>query len=182
MTDFSEEEMPGWKTPAMEQRQDREGFISKKKIAKNLEHLREVLRPEDSLLDVGCYKGHLRPFLGHENYFGIDIFPEHIEEARRLHPDGKFECSDFRELKGKWDVVWCCRVLIHMPDFATNVEILKRLARRKLILVIPVGHKDTIDHEPTVYFRTFARESVETTGPTEILMDTGRYATVIYDR
>src|SRR5690242_1117348 len=100
--------MPGWKTTAMKQSQDEESFLSKNKIEDNLKNLRERLRPEDSLLDVGCFLGHLYQELGHKNYTGVDIYPEHIASAQRLNPGVKFIASDLHDLEGKWDVVWCC--------------------------------------------------------------------------
>lgn len=65
----------------------------------NLGHLREVLKAEDELLDVGCYHGHLYDYLGHEKYTGIDLFQDHIDKARELHrgsSSSKGTCSVFR--------------------------------------------------------------------------------------
>lgn len=181
MKDFTEEEMPGWKTPEMGQSQDSGGFASKSKIDDCINELKKRLRPEDSLLDVGCFIGHLYGELGHENYTGADIFPENIEKAKQLRPGGNFICSDLHDLEGQWDVVWCSRVLIHNPDFQKAVRKLLSLAKRYLILVVAVNANDKVEMHGSVYFRHFSEETLRSIGECEIIPGK-RYATVVYAR
>lgn len=181
MRDFTEDDMPGWKIPLMRQEQDTHDFRSAGKILKNIGHILAEIEPEDTILDVGCYKGYLSRFLYQRNYHGIDIFPEHVEQAREAHPGLKFECADFRDLVGKWDVVICCRVLMHLPNYVECVKKLLKLRRKKLFLVIPIGRYDTAGQEQSgVYFRLFSREMVESIAPCRVIAGSA-YSTVVYD-
>jgi len=51
-----------------------------------------------SILDVGCGIGHLVDYLSEAgfggNYRGIDLLEEMVAEARRRHPDRRFEIAD----------------------------------------------------------------------------------------
>lgn len=181
MKDFTEEEMPGWKTPQMGQSQDQGGFTSKSKIADCIEELKKRLLPTYSLVDVGCFTGHLYGELKHKDYTGVDLFPEHIQKAKEQYPDANFICSDLHDLDGSWDVVWCCRVLIHNPDFQKAARKLLSLARRYLILVVAMNANDKVEQDGPVYFRHFSDETLRSVG--ECLIIPGkRYATVIYER
>jgi 2-polyprenyl-3-methyl-5-hydroxy-6-metoxy-1,4-benzoquinol methylase len=170
-----ESKMPGWKSMNMFQRNPH--FL--KKIEHNIMHLQELLKPEDELLDVGCCQGHLYHYLKHPKYTGIDLFPENIAEARNLHPAGKFEVMDLFDLKGSWDVVFCSRVLIHVPNFHKAVAILRAAARKHCIITLPIS-SDTCELEKDgPYFRTFSKQTVMGSGALEI--KTSRpYSTVIY--
>src|SRR5688572_27460689 len=114
--------MPGWKTPATGQITAHEGWLNGRRvdIRSNFEHMRAHLKPEDSILDVGCYGGYLKDYFGWSNYTGIDAFREHVDLARRWHPQGErcFRIGDLFDLEEKMaDVVICSRVLIHLPRF-----------------------------------------------------------------
>lgn len=183
MKDFSEAEMPGWKTPLMGQLQDTLGFRSRNKILSSIQCLQKHLKPTDSLLDVGCFTGHLYKELGHENYTGVDLFPEHIEKAREQNPGVRFICSDFHDLEGAWDVVWCCRVLIHTPDFQRAAKKLLTLAKRLLIIVVSLDEKDKVEIETPedgkVYHRWFSEETLRSVGDCEFVKGT-TYVTAVY--
>ena len=83
----------------------------------------EVLRPDaagrtPSLLDVGCgYGGLLAHARAHGvplAYAGIDIVPDTIAHARRLHPDGEFLQGDLLEWDfgaRRFDYVVCSGIL-----------------------------------------------------------------------
>lgn len=80
-----------------------------------LEHARTVHNQEPlgtSILDVGCGLGHFRDYLDvlgfHGTYKGIDILPEMVSEAKRRHPNSKFDCYNLfqeRTLPGSFDYV-----------------------------------------------------------------------------
>jgi len=175
--------MPGWKTEGM--RQARPHDLTK--IAVNIAELQKRLRPEDTLLDVGCCEGHLFDYLRHKHYTGIDLFHKHIAEARLARPEARFRVMDLFDLEGQWDVVWCSRVLLHIPRFEEAVAKLKSCARRYCILVIPmtVESKCVVQREESdgvVYHRTFSTEQVMATNPSQILKyPNAQYRTVVYE-
>jgi SAM-dependent methyltransferase len=66
----------------------------------------------DSVLDVGCGFGDFLTYLqracayrGH--YTGVDLVPEFIDAAKRLHPEGNFRVADLLADggRGRWDYV-----------------------------------------------------------------------------
>jgi SAM-dependent methyltransferase len=172
---MNEAQMPGWKSTAMFQSNPH--FL--KKIYKNIDDLKEFLKPDDELLDVGCGHGHLCPRLGHEKYTGIDLFPENISEAKRLHPAGKFEVGDLFELKGQWDVVFCSRVLIHIPNFEQAVKTLRACAKKYCLVTLPIGGDVCDLGRDGAYFRTFSEATIGATNPIEIRAH-DLYSTIIY--
>ena len=154
-----------------------------KKIRPNIGDLRDILKAEDSLLDAGCCEGHLYETLAHEKYAGIDIFPPNITKAKLRHPDADFRVGDILNLKSRWDVVFCCRVLMHLPDYEQNIERLKNTAKRLLIVVVPIG-QEHLEVEnikgASVEFRTYSEDRIRKTNPSSILKR-HTYSTVIYD-
>lgn len=68
-----------------------------------------------SLLDVGCGTGDLWAFLRERgiepDYLGVDLVAKMIVEARRRHPDGRFEAADVFQPDSfpaeAFDVVFC---------------------------------------------------------------------------
>ena len=171
---MSQNEMPGWRSTAMCQRNPH--FL--KKIYKNIEDLKDFLGPDDELLDVGCGQGHLSHHLKHPKYSGIDLFPENIAEARSRH-DGKFEVGNLFDLKGQWDVIFCSRVLIHVPNFELAVKTLRSCARKYCLVTLPLGIDSCELEKDGPYFRTFSRATIDATGPIEVREHT-QYSTVIY--
>jgi 2-polyprenyl-3-methyl-5-hydroxy-6-metoxy-1,4-benzoquinol methylase len=170
--------MQGWKTPMMGQQNPHQ----LKKIRPNIEDLKSVLLPEDELVDVGCYQGHLYRELKHQKYTGIDLFEDNLNVARFEHPGASFLAGDLFSLEGLWDVVFCCRVLVHIPDFDKAVERLRSCARKHCAIVIPMGEDKTEKERikgQTVYFRTFSEETVKSAGACEIRHHQP-YSTVIY--
>jgi SAM-dependent methyltransferase len=149
------------------------------KLSPNLADLREILRPEDSLLDAGCCEGHLYDELKHENYTGIDIVPEHISKAKSRNPSVRYEVGDILNLNETWDVVWCSRVLMHLPNYEKSVESLRKIARRKLIVLVPMwGRFTDIDKENGgILFRSFAKDEL---GGTEKVISHPSFSTVMY--
>jgi len=154
-----------------------------KKLRDNISDVKEILKPEYSLLDAGCCEGHMYKELGHKRYLGIDLFPQFIAEARRNYPEAKFQQWDIFDLSGSWDVVLASRVLIHIPDFKGAFEKLLSCTRKKLILFVSIGGDEKgielIKGRP-VYLQNFSRKTLESLGKCEI-RERGSYATVIYD-
>ena len=156
------------------------------KIQDSIEELKKRLRKEDSLLDIGCGHGYLYTAIKHENYLGMDLFQENIDEARKLYQEVEFKCQDLFSLEGVWDIVWCSRVLIHNPDFEGAVAKLRSCARREVILVLHVGPEgscraERTEDSGTIYYRVFSEEQIKKQGPAEIIRhQNSPYSTVIY--
>lgn len=150
--------------------------------------LLEFLDPNDSLLDAGCCEGHLYENLTHSNYTGIDIVPRNIEAAKARLPGVRFEVGDILKLheKGeKWDIVFCSRVLMHLPNYEQNVESLRKIARKKLIVTIPMRgsftdiEKHNVGKTGVVQFRSFSGEELKNPPPEKIIKH-DFYSTVVY--
>jgi SAM-dependent methyltransferase len=65
------------------------------------EILREKIGKEDSVLDCGCAYGRLLTLLPRnwEGYYcGVDLSPDFIQEALKLHPGRRFLSGDLRNL------------------------------------------------------------------------------------
>lgn len=177
------EEMPGWNTVLLSQDHPH----NLKKILWNIEELKKLLKSEDSLIDVGCCEGHLHGHLRHPNYLGIDLFERNVERARTLHPGVEFKQQDLFSLEGQWDIVWCCRVLMHLPKFEEAVEKLRSCSRKHCLISIPIGQDlcaaEMVGEDGTRYYRSFSKQRVLDTNPSRIVpAKNGPYATVIYDR
>jgi SAM-dependent methyltransferase len=80
-----------------------------------------------TLHDVGCGAGHLADWLRTRgiatDYSGSDASPRMLEEARRLHPDLRFDERDFRRgpPAERWDVLVCSGML-HVKLDRTDAE------------------------------------------------------------
>src|SRR3954471_20512993 len=76
------------------------------------------LRPEMTLLDVGCGPGTITADLGSRvaSVHGIDPSPSVIDDARASFPDVSFAVGDVFDLDGHWDVVHAHQVLQHLSD------------------------------------------------------------------
>ena len=137
-----------------------------------------------SLLDVGCYAGYLRDFLmssgfndEYLSYTGIDIRPEVVARAKELHEfkSAFFTVGSVFDLKrkvseGNHDIVFCSRVLIHLPRFEEAVENLVHAADDFVYIVTrvtPVGScllrrkiDETRKETMTYFYRTVSLEDV----------------------
>lgn len=148
-------EMEGWKSLGMAQDYNPEGWVEDTRrinIKRNFGHLRNFLKPEDSILDVGCYAGYLKDYLEDSvtpfrEYLGIDLFQEHIDLAQRLHPNRKecFKQGDLFEMTDRADVVVCSRVLIHIPDFEKAVQKLISAANRLVLAILKITPEETCE-------------------------------------
>jgi SAM-dependent methyltransferase len=114
------------------------------------------IKPEWSILDVGCGNGALTADLAnHCRYvLGIDISMDNIEQAKK-RSKGNFICGDattypFAET---FDAVILSNVLEHIDDRATFLKKLKQLSKRFLIRV-PLVDRDWI----TLYKREMGIE------------------------
>ena len=91
------------------------------------------LIPGDArVLEVGCGWGDLISSLPHTTRAGVDFLPENVAEARRRHPDLKFEVDDVLRPSGEgggrsagaeaWDAVVCDRLVHSVLDIKALLE------------------------------------------------------------
>ena len=70
-----------------------------------------------SILDVGCGFGDIVPYIvkktGIITYTGIDLVPEFVKEAKKIHSKHTFLVGDYfkQPLEKKFDIVVCCGAL-----------------------------------------------------------------------
>ena len=122
----------------------------------NLEDLRRYAlscpRPV-SILDVGCYGGYLYDYLRAGvfetdedfEYVGIDVDMSSVLAAKEAHGDasnatfcyGDVLAPDLAYFQA-FDIVWCSRVLIHIPHFERAFYNLCDMARAAAVIVLRV--------------------------------------------
>lgn len=93
---------------------------------KMLEVISNARDKKVSLLDVGCGYGALADTIKeiglNVDYFGVDVVPEIVAEARKRHPDYKFYTGDFLELSlEQYDYVVCNGIMTQKLT-ATTLE------------------------------------------------------------
>ena len=76
------------------------------------------LRPDMTLLDVGCGPGTITADLATRvaSVHGVDPSPSVIADASAAFPDVSFAVGDLFDLDGHWDVVHAHQVLQHLAD------------------------------------------------------------------
>jgi len=159
--------MIGWKTESMGQVTK---IDSDHSVLCGIDMLVKLTNPGYSILDVGCYHGDVYDYIKHieVDYLGIDLFESHIEQAKHKHPEANFKVVDLFQLEDKADIVFCSRVLMHIPDFDIAIEKLINAAKKYCIILIPIRDKDEIltekgskDSSHIVYFRRFSKNTVD---------------------
>lgn len=121
------------------------GYLSHMESAKQLVKLiANVYEPEMKILDVGCNVGHylsaLRTKFPDLEYTGVDAYENYINIAKEefsKDSHAHFEVKDIFEpifSDSPFDIVFCCNVLLHLPDFRLPVKNL--LASTKKICLI----------------------------------------------
>jgi len=117
-----------------------------------------------SLLDVGCGVGDLWGFFVEKNvlvdYTGVDIVASVVEEARRRHPDVRFECRDLFAVepleRERYDVVFCSGTFNldlgnNRAFLADALPRLLRLARESLVVNF-LHRRSKRQHQHCVYY------------------------------
>lgn len=150
------------------------------KVRQNLEDIKSFLKDGDTILDVGCGVGVFYKHLGEPpGYFGIDIDAGEISKAKEAWPEADFRVMDLYDLKGRWDVVICSRVLVHLPDFEGAMKVLLGCAKRLCIILVGIEHDRVGQEESGVYFRQFSEDTIRAIGDCTIIPRV-TYATVAY--
>ncbi len=105
----------------------------------------EIYAPGMSVLDVGCAAGHyyngLKRVDGEIQYYGVDATAAYIDFARKhfaRNPNVKFDVADIFELPmdfaGRFDIVYCCNVILHLPNFQVPLKNLIAATRKYCIV------------------------------------------------
>jgi len=110
-----------------------------------------------TVLDVGCGTGYLVDHLAREHpkrkFTGTDFI---IEEGTRTRlpsidfVEGKIESLPFAD--NSFDTVICTHVLEHVLDLAGAVRELRRVAKQRLIIVVPQEREYRFTFNPHVHF------------------------------
>jgi len=129
----------------------------------------EVYKPGMRILDVGCNAGHylrgLRRLDLSLDYTGVDAYEHYIKQARDIFsddPHAEFQIRDILEPLSPddpFDIVFCCNVIQHLPDFRVAVrnllETTKRvcfvrtlLAENTTVVKVAITQEFTSDGEP----------------------------------
>ena len=121
-----------------------------------LDRIADAIQGE-TVLDVGCGTGFLldhlkraRPDLA---LTGVDFIIE--EGTRTRHPDIRFEQANIEKLPvadASFDTVVCTHVLEHILEFRQALSELRRVARRRLIIVVPQEREYRFTFNPHLHF------------------------------
>jgi FkbM family methyltransferase len=100
--------------------------------------LGSIVRPTDTVADIGCGDLEVSRGLSVAAYDGVDVSAEALSLARSKRPDWRFHHGPLGDLDlGAHDVVVCFDVLIHQPTLAAYralVSQLAALATRRLVV------------------------------------------------
>jgi ubiquinone/menaquinone biosynthesis C-methylase UbiE len=154
----------------------------------------ELYKPEMSILDVGCAAGHyyngLRRINENVKYWGVDVTKEYIDFAKEHFKNNnnvQFSEEDIFNLpsnfNNKFDIVYCCNVILHLPSFQDPFLNLIRATKKYCIIRTLVAEKthlsqflysDSFDENgyPTdfAYQNTYSYKMIE-----EFIADIGNY-------
>ena len=111
----------------------------------------------ETVLDVGCGTGflldHLKQARPDLALTGVDFIIE--EGTRSRHPDIRFEKANIEKLPfadASFDTVVCTHVLEHILEFRQALSELRRVARRRLIIVVPQEREYRFTFNPHLHF------------------------------
>lgn len=130
--------------------------------AKHKEILKRLIKPTDSVLDIGCAWGRLLDLLPpHGKYCGVDLSPDFIKMAMHKFPGKRFILGDARNLYKFVDAEFDWSVLVSIvPMLRREVsdevadQVVKealRVSRRVLYLEYDLNSEGTVvEHEQSV--------------------------------
>jgi SAM-dependent methyltransferase len=108
-----------------------------------------------SVLDLGCGDGTLSKFVRRGSYLGVDFSPFVIGEAKRLNRGrgARFLVGDILDLPelDPFDTVVMMEVLEHLDNPAQVVELVRPLARKRIVVSVPVRSYSGSDSEAHVW-------------------------------
>jgi len=131
------------------------GLLPEMECTKQLVRLvSEVYRTGIRVLDVGCNVGHylrgLRRLDATLDYTGVDAYEHYIEQARGIFADDPYAHFDVRDVfeplfpDNPFDIVFCCNVILHLPDFRLPVRNLLASTKEVCFIRTLLGDHTTI--------------------------------------
>jgi len=113
----------------------KEFSASRQYIWPDLKPFLDKVKPNSSVLDVGCGNGRLLLGLPKAiNYTGLDISRGLLNEAERVHPNNKFMETDITKDQvwkhlPQYDYIFCIAVVHHLPTFKNQLFVLKQIKK-----------------------------------------------------
>ena len=117
------------------------GELPEMESARQLRKIIGAIKDFETVLDVGCAVGHylrsirlLNPVC---HYVGIDATREYIDSAGKLHANdqnARFYHGDIFDLNHKADIVFCCNLLLHLPELRAPLKNLLKSFKDRLIV------------------------------------------------
>ncbi|MBU3143471.1 glycosyltransferase [Clostridium sp. CF012] len=93
------------------------------------------------ILDAGCAKGEgtsiLKQCFSKSDVIGIDFSESAINDAKNNYPACDFFCYDIKDIKEKYDVVFCSNVLEHFKNPFRELDKLIDITEKYLLLLLP---------------------------------------------
>ena len=124
---------------------------SAKQLVEIIQH--EYL-PGMRVLDVGCNVGHylrsLRNYNQELRYVGIDFVERYISKAKEIFQEDKFASFEKKDVfepifpSQKFDIVFSCNVLLHLPEFKTPLKNILDSTKKVCIIRTLLGEKTTM--------------------------------------
>lgn len=93
---------------------------------------------EDSVLEIGCGNGDSLSKLKGKNKKGVDFSPVMIEEAKKSHPDIRFDVMDAQSLnmEEKFDVIILSNLIGYLEDVQSALEQLHKVSHSRTRIII----------------------------------------------
>ncbi len=128
--------------------------------------MRLIEGPE--VLDVGCGKGAMTAMMaGSHRVTGADIIIDPTSVA--AHPDVRFVEANAERLPfgdRSFDTVVCAHTLEHVRDLAAAMREMRRVARRRLVIVVPKQRPSRFTFDLHLGFFPYAQSLLNAVGPT----------------
>jgi len=111
-------------------------------VIRKYQEASKLVKPNSSILDVGCEDGFLRNFIKPKNYVGIDVEKENIEKLKKegvkVYP---LDLNNYKSIpiKQKFDYIFFLDVLEHVINPAKVIQDFKKLLNKdgKIIVSLP---------------------------------------------
>ena len=125
--------------------------------------LSKYIRPGSSILDIGCATGgFIHVFQEYEptiSYTGVDISPEMITQARKLHPGVRFEATDGDRLPfadDSFSIVFISGALHMAPNWRDILSEAWRVTKDFFIFDVRLKEKPPVIEDSTISYEKIA--------------------------
>ena len=124
------------------------------------------------ILDLGCGDGRLYSrlcrILDNFDYLGVDSDYKAINLAKLFNPKAKFLSSSVEEVQDKFDLIYLCEVLEHIPDNEIDnfLKNLKNLLNEntKVVISVPSNLRPVISKHYRHYSNDLLKSQLESNG------------------